>query len=309
VGLSAQKAKRVRLSLEWAWLDLSRAVVVTYQRPWGSPEVLTTPVPKGNKSNVQRRPYLSIVVPAYNEASSINHTLASMRAFLDAQPYDYQVILASDGDDATAQIAAEASLTWPQLQISAQPGRHGKGHGIRRGVALASGEVIGFLDADYKTPIEEVTKILPWLTEGFDVVIGSRGMATSRISQKQPWFRRIGSRGFGIVMHAVVGLRTVRDTQCGFKFFSAKAAADVFPLSRIDGYMCDVEYLWLAERFGYRIKEVGINWSDDGDSRLELFRGNVRNCRELMRIRFGKYATSALPTAGHTTVRVANADR
>jgi dolichyl-phosphate beta-glucosyltransferase len=252
---------------------------------------------------------LSVIVPAYNEAASIRRTLTLMRAFLDAQTYQYQVILAADGDDMTAAIAAEIGEAWPNLIISAAPGRHGKGHGIRRGAELAQGEIIGFLDADYKTPIEEITKMLPHLGAGYDVVIGSRGMETSRVSQQQPWFRRIGSRAFGIVMHALIGLHHVRDTQCGFKFFTRRAADGIFPLTRVDGYMCDVEYLWIAARLGYRIKEIGINWSDDGDSRLELFRGNLRNCRELLRIRFGRYALGSSSILAPAPVPVTQADR
>jgi len=232
-----------------------------------------------------------------------------MQTFLDAQSYEYQVILASDGDDATPEIAAEIAATWPNLLITAEPGRQGKGHGIRRGVALANGDVIGFLDADYKTPIEEVTKLLPALEEGFDLVIGSRGLASSRISQRQPWYRRVGSRAFGIVMHAIIGLHQIRDTQCGFKFFSRKAADEIFPLTRVDGYMCDVEYLWLAATLGYRIKEVGIRWSDDGDSRLELFSGNLRNCLELLRIRFGTYALGSTPASAQAGRPIAQVER
>jgi dolichyl-phosphate beta-glucosyltransferase len=246
---------------------------------------------------VPRQPFLSVIVPAYNEAQSIRRTLLAMRAFLDAQTYEYEVILASDGDDATPEIAAEIAATWPNLSITAEPGRHGKGHGIRRGVALANGEVIGFLDADYKTPIEEVTKLLPWLEDGYDVVLGSRGMASSRITQQQPWYRRIGSKAFALVMHSIIGLNQVRDTQCGFKFFSRKSASEIFPLTRVDGYMCDVEYLWLAAQLGHRMKEVGISWSDDGDSRLQLVSGNLRNCRELLKIRFGRYAVNGAPIA------------
>jgi glycosyltransferase involved in cell wall biosynthesis len=258
--------------------------------------------------HVPQKPYLSVIVPAYNEASSIRQTLASMRAFLDAQPYQYEVIVACDGDDATPEIADEFAKEWPNLAISAERGRRGKGHGIRRGAAMAEGDVVGFLDADYKTPIEESTKLLPWLSDGHDVVIGSRGMASSVIAQAQPWYRRIGSRVFGIVMHALIGLHQVRDTQCGFKFFSRRAAADIFPLTRVDGYMCDVEYLWLANRLGYSIKEIGIAWTDDGDSRLELFRGNLRNGRELLRIRFGRYDLREASIAPRTALPVPQAD-
>jgi len=230
-----------------------------------------------------------VVLPAYNEAASIRRTLTAMRTFLEDQGYDYEVIVAADGDDATPDIVREAARDWPNLQLTAQRGRHGKGSGLRRGVALATGDVIGFLDADYKTPIDEATKLLPWLQEGYGLVTGSRGMAESRVEVKQRWYRQIGSRAFGLVMHAVVGLHHIKDTQCGFKFFTRQAALDIFGRSRIDGYMCDVEILWLAQRLGYRVKEVGIRWRDDGDSRLQLVQGNIKNGLDLFRIRFHRY--------------------
>jgi cellulose synthase/poly-beta-1,6-N-acetylglucosamine synthase-like glycosyltransferase len=86
-----------------------------------------------------------------------------MRPFLDGQGFAYEVILASDGDDPTPEIAAEISRSWSNLVISAERGRHGKGHGIRRDAALARGEIVCFLDADYKTPIDELSKLSPWL--------------------------------------------------------------------------------------------------------------------------------------------------
>src|SRR5690348_4828456 len=97
-----------------------------------------------------------------------------MRAFLDVQDYAYEVILASDGDDDTPTIAAAIARQWPNLILSFEQGRHGKGYGVRRGAALASGDIVGFFDADYKTPIEEIDSVLPWFGRGFDLVIGSR---------------------------------------------------------------------------------------------------------------------------------------
>lgn len=229
---------------------------------------------------------MSVILPAYNEAASIGRTLAAMRTFLQDQGYGYEVIVAADGDDRTSEIVREAARDWPELRLSAERGRHGKGHGLRRGMALASGEIVGFLDADYKTPVDEATKLLPWLRQGYDVVIGSRALDDSRIEVHQPWYRRWGSRGFALAMHGIVGLHHIRDTQCGFKFFRRAAALEIFGRARIDGYMCDVEILWLAERLRYRVKEVGIRWRDDGDSRLELVRGNLRNTIDLLRIRF-----------------------
>ena len=184
----------------------------------------------------------------------------------------------------------------PRLVVLGGRERRGKGHGVRLGVARARGRVVGFVDADDKTPIEELDRLLPWLERGYDVVIGSRAMADSRIERRPPVHRRLGSRLFAMGMRALLGLRGLRDTQCGFKVFRGGVARDLFARQRIDGYMFDVEILHLAARSGYRIKEVGVRWRDDRDSRLDLVAGNCRNLVDLLRIR-----AVALRTSGEKT--------
>jgi dolichyl-phosphate beta-glucosyltransferase len=247
--------------------------------------------------------YLSVVLPAYNEARSIEKTLSAMRAFLDRQGYGYEIIVAADGDDGTPRIVSELARDWSSLKLTVEGGRHGKGHGLRRGMRLATGRIVGFMDADYKTPIDEIQSFLPWLNDGYDLVIGSRALGDSRIEVSQPLYRRLGSRAFGLVMHQLIGLPQIHDTQCGFKFFQRAAADAIFALAKIDGYMCDVEILVLAERLGLTVKETGIRWRDDGDSRLDLIRGNLQNIWDLLRIRFdGRQSAlpsaSMMPTAG-----------
>jgi dolichyl-phosphate beta-glucosyltransferase len=228
-------------------------------------------------------------VPAYNEARSILGTLCAFQAYLDLQPFAYEVIVAADGDDGTRDLVGGLASRDPRVSVLGSPRRSGKGRGVRQGVARARGRVVGFADADNKTPIEELEKILFWLDRGYDVVLGSRAVDESRIETPQPLHRRLGSRAFGLGMHLVLGLWSIRDTQCGFKFFRGPVARDLFARQRIDGYMFDVEVLHLAERAGYRIKEVGVRWRDDGDSRLQLVSGNWRNLIDVFRVRFGKY--------------------
>jgi dolichyl-phosphate beta-glucosyltransferase len=241
-------------------------------------------------------PYLSLILPAYNEARSIGHTLDEVRAYLEGQDYRYEIIVAADGDDGTRELVVQRYGVDPRVSVLGSPERGGKGRGIRLGVARAGGEVVGFMDADNKTPIGDLANVLPWLQRGYDVVIGSRALQGSRIEVAQPIHRRLGSKAFGLVMRTLTGLHHIRDTQCGFKFFRRAAAADLFARQRIDGYMFDVEVLILAHRAGYRIKEVPVRWRDDGDSRLRLVAGNWRNMLDLLRIRFGPAAPSR-PTA------------
>jgi dolichyl-phosphate beta-glucosyltransferase len=244
--------------------------------------------------------YLSVVLPAYNEAQSIRSTIARMRAFLDQQGYTYEIIVAADGDDATPEIVREIASEWPRLKLTAEAGRHGKGKGLRRGMRLATGQIVGFIDADYKTPIDEIAAFLPWFDQGYDLVAGSRAVADSKIEVYQPRYRQIGSKLFAFGMHLLVGLHHIRDTQCGFKFFVRACADEIFEAARIDGYMCDVEILYLAERLGYSVREVGIHWRDDGDSRLELVRGNLQNIVDLLRIRWA--SMRRLPARQRRTV-------
>lgn len=230
---------------------------------------------------------VSVIVPAYNEAGTIADTLKQIVDYAGRKPYAFEVIVSADGNDGTREAARAVAEKQPGIRVIGNVERLGKGRGIREGVRLAEGDVIGFVDADNKTPITEFDKFEGPLGEGWDVVIGSRAMPGASIERRQPWHRRAGSKVFSFGMHAVIGLPGITDTQCGFKFFARAAALDIFSRQRIDGYMFDVEILVLAERSGYRIAQVPVRWRDDGDSRYGLVSGSIRNMVEIMRIRFG----------------------
>lgn len=238
-----------------------------------------------------KAPRISVIFPAYNEAASIGRTLELAYAYLDSQPFDYELIVSADGTDGTREAAQAIATKRGRTTVLGEPRRGGKGRGVRSGVRVARGEIVGFTDADNKTPIEELAKILPWFDEGYDVVIGSRASSESTITRRQPLYRRAGSRVFAAAMHVATGLWEIQDTQCGFKFFRAPVAKDLFARQTVDGYMFDVEILSLALRNRYRIKQVGIRWADDGDSRLALLSGNWRNMIDLMRISWRNVTT------------------
>jgi glycosyltransferase involved in cell wall biosynthesis len=229
---------------------------------------------------------ISLILPAFNEVATISRTLSEASAYFVARNCAYEIIVAADGDDGTRENARMVAVAKPAIKVIGEPARRGKGRGIREAVAIASGNIIGFADADNKVPIEEYDSVGPWLTRGFDIAIGSRALPGSTIERKQALYRRIGAKGFAIFMHSVVGLPDILDTQCGFKFFRGEVARDLFRRQRVDGYMFDIEILALAERLGYRIKQVPVRWHDDADSRLQLFRGNLRNAIDIFKIGF-----------------------
>lgn len=232
-------------------------------------------------------PRVSLVIPAYNEVATIQRTLRAINDYLTPRGITFELIVAADGTDGTREAAAALVSEMP-VAVIGEPQRRGKGRGVREGMLAASGDLVGFLDADYKVAIDEIEKVLPWFDQGYDIVIGSRAAGGADVRVHQPWYRRYGSKGFALIMRPLVGLYGIADTQCGFKFFRAAVAHELFSRQRIDGYMFDVEILSLAARAGYKVKEIGVQWRDDGDTRLQLVSGNWKNLKDLFRIRFGQ---------------------
>jgi dolichyl-phosphate beta-glucosyltransferase len=229
---------------------------------------------------------ISLIIPAYNEAGRIVSTVREALDYFQAREWPHEIIVSADGADGTREAAGQLCAAHPQLRVIGSAERGGKGRGIRNAIGLAKGDIIGFADADNKTPITEYDNFAGLLRDGAEVVIGSRGMRNSRIERQQPLYRRVGSRGFALFMHAAVGLPGIVDTQCGFKFFQGDVARDLFQHQRIDGYMFDVEILYIAHQRGYRIEQVPVRWRDDGDSRLNLISGNVKNVQDILSIRW-----------------------
>ena len=193
---------------------------------------------------------VSLVIPAYNEAARICETVGEAYDYFRTRGQAFEIIVSADGTDGTREAAAEFGRTREGIRVIGSPVRRGKGCGLREGVRIAQGDIIGFTDADNKTPIAEFDKVEPRLREGHDVVIGSRAILGAQIEQRQPMYRRLGSSAFGLFMHMCVGLGDIPDTQCGFKFFRGDVARDLFALQQIDGYMFDVEVLYLARARG-----------------------------------------------------------
>jgi len=233
---------------------------------------------------------ISLILPAYNEARVIPTTIGDAVRYFDSRGLRYEIIVAADGADGTREIVRDLARTNPALSAIGHDARRGKGLGVREAVAVATGKVIGYADADNKVPVEEYDKFRPVLDSGIEVAIGTRrGGAT--IERAQPLYRRIGSKGFLYFMQTFVGLPGINDTQCGFKFFQRDCARELFRRQKVDAYMFDVEILAIARRLGYRIQQLPVRWRDDADSRLNLVSGNLKNVRDILKIglqhRFG----------------------
>ncbi len=233
-------------------------------------------------------PFLSVIVPAYNEEKRIGDTLTALLAYLQAQPYSFEIIVVDDGSrDQTGRVVEAKIRGLPQARlITYQPNR-GKGYAVRQGMLASQGEVVLFTDADLSTPVNEIGVALDFLRRDFQVVIGSRAVAGSEIVRYQPPYRRLGAKLFNSLRDGIVGAEISRfkDTQCGFKAFDGPAARRLFGLLRIDGFMFDVETLYVAIKLGYRICEIPVQWTDVPGSKLRLVRDTLRMFKDLAMIR------------------------
>jgi len=227
-------------------------------------------------------PHLSVVIPAYNEQERLGTTLASITDYLKVQAYDFEIIVVDDGSsDGTVGVAQ----SFDGVRLLRNKHNMGKGATVTHGMLQATGDYILFTDADGSTPIREVAKVLAAHEDGYDVVIGSRALPDSNIVQYQPLHRILLGKTFNFAVQ-LLALPGLKDTQCGFKSFTREAAIEVFSRRTIDRWGFDMEILYIARRFGFRVKEVGIEWEDSPASKVNALRDGLKMLGDLVRIRY-----------------------
>jgi dolichyl-phosphate beta-glucosyltransferase len=229
------------------------------------------------------RPFLSIVIPALNEEMRLPGTLAKIDAFLQQQPYTSEVIVVENGSrDNTVAVVEAFAKEHPYVKLFAGEPR-GKGRAVKRGMLEACGEYRFICDADLSMPIEEVAKFLPPQLEHYDVAIGSREAEGAK-RYEEPIYRHLMGRINNFLVK-LIAVRGFEDTQCGFKSFHRRAAEDLFSVQRMNGIAFDVELLYIAQKRGYQIKEVPINWYYNADSKMRLVDDSLAMIMELFEIR------------------------
>lgn len=225
---------------------------------------------------------LSVVIPAFNEEKRIGATLQAVSAFLQKQTDEYEIIVVDDGSKDSTTTTVE-QLALPHVRVVSYGGNRGKGYAINYGVGQASGDWILMTDADNSTPIEELPKLLA-ATNNNQVIIGSRYTRGSNVTVRQG-VPRIAMSRLGNLLVQLLILPGIHDTQCGFKLFSAAAAKRIFPLQTIWGWGFDMEILRIAKEQGYKIREVGVEWRNDDQSRIQSSTVFTKTLRELFTIR------------------------
>lgn len=249
--------------------------------------------PNIKKTNPE--PYLSIVIPTWNEEKRLPQTLQKITAFLQTKGYAAEIIVVDDGSmDNTVQVAQQFAQKFPAIRVICNDHR-GKAYTVRTGMLAAQGQYILFTDADGATPIEEIDKLLPLLEQGYDVAIASREGAEAR-RYHEPWYRHFMGRVFNWIVR-IIALPGIQDTQCGFKAFRHSAAHDLFGHMQLYGPRAgvvkgamltgfDVEILFMARKWGYQIAEVPVHWYYGAESKVHPLKDSWRNLRDVLRVRW-----------------------
>ena len=232
-------------------------------------------------------PFLSIVIPAYNEGRRLGSTLAKIRAYAKSKPFAVELIVVDDGStDRTADLLKEAQAQDTTIRVLRNDCNRGKGFSVRRGVLESRGEVVLFTDADLSAPIEETDRLLEvFELQGADVALGSRALARNLVGIHQPWFREFGGRLFNVVVRLITGLR-IYDTQCGLKLFRRASTLRAFEIQRAEGFGFDPEVLFLIERLGGKIVEVPVRWDDNPATKVHFLRDAARMMLDLGALRW-----------------------
>jgi glycosyltransferase involved in cell wall biosynthesis len=228
-------------------------------------------------------PFLSIILPAYNEETRLPASLEKIFAFLEKQSYQTEVVIVENGSqDRTLEIANQFAEQHPNLRVISTMER-GKGLAVRRGMLEAEGEYRFICDVDLSMPIEEVNLFIPPILPEIEIAIASRE-APGAVRIDEPEYRHIIGRIFN-TMVKIIALPGLQDTQCGFKCFRKDVAEAIFKKQTLMGWSFDVELLYIAREMGYKIIEVPIHWYFDPGSRVKLFRDSFQMALDLFTIR------------------------
>lgn len=237
-------------------------------------------------------PAITIIIPAYNEATRLPLTIESLEEFVDGREV-HEVLFVDDGStDATAALLEQAAARNPIFRLVSYGQNAGKGYAVRRGIMEAQGELILISDADLSTPLSELDTLLAHIDQA-EVVIGSRAVDETSVKRAQPAHRQRMGKIFNFLMRTITGLDFL-DTQCGFKLLRRDAARTIARHAVVDRFAWDVEFIMIACREGYRVREIPVLWFDSPESRVRMIRDSSRMLLDLlkMRKRIGKVRCS-----------------
>lgn len=238
----------------------------------------------------QTAPYLSIVIPAFNEARRLPASLEKIAEFCGGCTFSSEVLVVVEkSSDGTLELASGIASKQANFHVIANSEQLGKGHAVRTGMLRARGEFVFFMDADLSVPIGEIPVFLDYFEKnpGVDLLVGNRRHPQSNILKRQSWVRQKMGRTFNVILRALAPV-SIMDTQCGFKAFRTHAAKEIFSRQRLDGFAFDVEVILLADRLGFKTADLPVRWINSSESKVHIVRDSLRMFRDVILLRFGR---------------------
>ena len=233
-------------------------------------------------------PNLSIIIPAYEEEERVGTSITKILKYIEVENLDAELIVVDDGSkDKTTEVAESACAEFPGIltKVIRYEKNRGKGFAVKTGLQAASGDIALFSDADLSTPIEELPKLVKPIENGdYDVTFGSRALDRNLIGERQPWRREQGGKIFNFIVRMLT-LLPFWDTQCGFKAFDMKKFRPLLDVMQIERFGFDVEYLYVANLRGLKLREIPVRWNHDERTKVDVFRDSQRMFNEVREIR------------------------
>ena len=237
---------------------------------------------------MSKYPYkLSLIIPAYNEEKKIECDIKEAFSYLSKKKVIGEVIVSTDGiTNKTNEIVKKLQKKYKNLHLIAHKNKIGKGMAIKKGVEKARGEYIMFADAGYCVPFSHINDGIKKLEEGNDCALASRAFRNSHIKKKQPLYRQIGSKVFGLIVRNILGVpKHIKDTQCGFKIYKNNIAKDLFSKLRTKAMMFDIEIILRAKKNKYKMASFAVEWKNDLDTKFNPISGSIVNFKDLYKMK------------------------
>lgn len=237
---------------------------------------------------------ISVVVPCFNEEKTIYSNIKKINNYLSHYFREFEIIAVNDGSqDNTSKELQRAKLDFSKLIIVENALNAGKGKAVKDGMLKSHYEIVMFLDADLAIPIEETNKFVAEIENGYSLVIASRFVPGLKVVKPVLWYRKYMEKIFRLIRMLIISNYKIRDTQCGFKVFSRRAAQDIFPLMTVERFAFDAEIIFIAGKFGYKIKELPVVLQNPVTSSVRIYRDSINMLIDLFKIRInyflGKY--------------------
>lgn len=233
-------------------------------------------------------PFLSVVVPLYNEEQRLMGGFKSICSYLETKSYTWEIILVDDGSsDKTYKMLLDilAKDTQKKVHITKNEKNMGKGYAVKNGILSARGDIVLFTDIDLSVPISYIDAFISKISEGYDAVIGSRKIKGSMVEIEQSPVRKFMGQGFTFVSNFLLGMN-FSDHTCGMKAFKKEAALRLFSRLRIERWAFDSEILFLTSKMRFRVAEVPVLWRNMPGTKVHMLRDAIRSFADIVKMRF-----------------------